>query len=162
MRRLRISRLSIVLLSLLPTFFLGLQPLLPPALSAGALYVKSSGTPVFENGSATARVIETLDAGDEAPILKESGSFYKIALPKGGEGWVFKFKLTATPPVKTSAKGTQVEPFNEKEEFSARESDSGSSIRARDPKFKAPDGMKAVPKTERDLPADRKRDGGKK
>ncbi|MBI4383470.1 MAG: SH3 domain-containing protein [Nitrospinae bacterium] len=139
-----------------------MQTLWPSALSAGALYVKSSGTPVFENGSATARVIETLNEGVAVRVLKESGSFYKIALPKGGEGWVFKFKLTATPPAKASTQGTRVEPLNEKEEFSAKESDSGSSIRARDPNFKAPDDIKEVPKTERGLPADKKRDGGKK
>ena len=109
--------------------------LFPFVVDAETLYVKSSKTKLRKEESTRAGMIQLLSAGTPVKVLVKHKRFYRIQTPKGKEGWVFKFKLTARRP---SSKAAQSSPsfadiLAGGPSISVRENSSGSSIRGLSP-----------------------------
>lgn len=122
-----------VIVSCLP-FFLAVALVCPASLFAETMYVKSSDTKVMKAESAQADVIQVLDEGTAVEVTQKSSKFFKVALPGGKEGWVFKFKLSSDAPAGGGGGGDgMLESIGGKQKIAARESGSGSSIRGLSP-----------------------------
>lgn len=105
----------------------------PAMLSAETMYVKSSGTKVMKEESAESKVVQVLDQGAAVEVTQKAGKFYKVELPSGGEGWIFKFKLTSDAPAEAGGSGDTLDILGGKQKIAARESGSDSSIRGLSP-----------------------------
>lgn len=121
-----------VIVSCLP-FFLAVVLVCPASLFAETMYVKSSGTKVMKEESAQADVIQALDEGTAVEVSQKSSKFFKVTLPGGKEGWVFKFKLSSDAPAGGGGGDGMLESIGGKQKIAARESGSGSSIRGLSP-----------------------------
>ena len=105
----------------------------PPPLAAETLYVKTNGTKLRAEGSARAKVVTRLRIGTPVTVLTKTKRFYKVSLAGGRQGWIFKFKLTAKAPGAKKGGSRFAEVLGGRQQFSARESASGSSIRGLGP-----------------------------
>ncbi len=114
-------------------FFLAVALVCPASLFAETMYVKTAETKVMKAESAQADVIQVLDEGTAVEVTQKSSKFFKVALPGGKEGWVFKFKLSADAPAGGGGGDGMLESIGGKQKIAARESGSGSSIRGLSP-----------------------------
>jgi hypothetical protein len=131
-----------VVVSVVAVYFLSGQLTLN-SVYAETLYVKSSNTKVYEKDSPRSKVILVLPEGTEVQNLKKSNSLIKVSLSTGEKGWVFKQKLINSPPKKSStlSQGSLNLNLDINQDFAARESSSGSSIRAKESKDKTSIGL---------------------
>lgn len=104
----------------------------PAPLRAETMYAKAD-TKVMEQDSAQSKALQVLDAGTPVEVVEKSAKFYKVSLPGGKEGWIFKFKLSAEAPSGDSGGGNVLDTLGGKQQIAARESGSGSSIRGLSP-----------------------------
>ena len=113
--------------------------LFPFAVDAETLYVKSSKTKLRKEESTRAAMIQLLSPGTPVKVLIKHKRFYRVQTPKGKEGWVFKFKLTARKPSGKSAKSALsfADILSGGPSISVLESSSGSSIRGLSPAVKS-------------------------
>jgi uncharacterized protein YgiM (DUF1202 family) len=113
------------------------------SIYAEALYVKSSNTKLYEKNSPSSKVTLLLPEGTEVQNLKKSKNFINVSLSTGEKGWIFKYKLTNSPPNNSSSlsKDKRIFPLDINQDFAVRESSSGSSIRAKENKDKASMGL---------------------
>ncbi|KMP10310.1 hypothetical protein UZ36_08010 [Candidatus Nitromaritima sp. SCGC AAA799-C22] len=122
---------SVFFASVLAVYFLGWQM---PLTYAETLFVKSSNTNVYERDSIQSKIVQLVQEGTEVNTIQKSKGFYKITLPTGETGWILEDKLTNSYSKKSSSisNGNLILPLDDTQDFALRESDSGSSIRARD------------------------------
>jgi len=108
--------------------------LFSPALSlAEILYVKSDKTKLFTEESARSRVFQKIRAGTPVKAIVGHKQFYRAALASGKRGWLFKFKLTSKDPSTRGRQSCFIDILAGRPSVSARESNSGSSIRGLSP-----------------------------
>ncbi|PIQ96188.1 MAG: hypothetical protein COV67_10745 [Nitrospinae bacterium CG11_big_fil_rev_8_21_14_0_20_56_8] len=100
---------------------------------AKTMYVKKSGTKLMEGDSARAKVLGTLKEGTPVEVLRHSGRYYEVAIPGGTKGWLFQFYLTPEAPAHAPSGGNVLEALGGREQVSARESSSATSIRGLTP-----------------------------
>jgi hypothetical protein len=115
-------------------FFLAIAWVCPASLFAETMYVKSSETKAMKEESAQSDVVQVLDEGTAVEVVQKSSKFFKVALPGGKTGWIFKFKLGSDAPAGGSGGGDgMLDSLGGKQKIAARESGSGSSIRGLGP-----------------------------
>ena len=124
-RRLRLCFLTSLLITGLVVW--------PAILFAETMYVKSSGTKVMKEESAESKVVLVLDQGGAVEVTQKSSKFYKVKLSGGGEGWIFKFKLSSDAPSEAGGGGDTLGILGGKQKIAAAESGSDSSIRGLNP-----------------------------
>lgn len=116
------------------TFFLAIALVCPTSLFAETMYVKSAETKAMKAESAQSDVVQVLDEGTAVEVTEKSSKFFKVALPGGKEGWIFKFKLSSDAPAGGAGGGDgMLDSLGGKQKIAARESGSGSSIRGLSP-----------------------------
>lgn len=101
---------------------------IPSVSHAETMYAKKNGVKVTAEKSPTSKVVGKLNTGDRVEVLKKAGRQYRVKLPNGKTGWVFKFKLSAKKPAGKSG-GSSLSALTGKTTIAARESRSGGSIR---------------------------------
>jgi hypothetical protein len=106
---------------------------LPASAHAETLYTKTDDTKVLASESSDAKVVKTLPQNTPVDVLQKSAKFFKVAIPGGGEGWIFKFKLGPAPADEGSSGGDLLGGLGGKQKFAANESASGASIRGLSP-----------------------------
>jgi len=99
---------------------------------AETLYVKKSGTALNAEPSGKSATVALLDKGTAVESINTSGNFIEV---KSGslKGWIFKFKLTNQTPKNGDGSGDFLTGLLGKQEVSAQEASSSSSIRGLSP-----------------------------
>lgn len=100
-------------------------------LSAETLYMKSPQVKVRADKTPDSKVLLVMEKGDPVEVIEKSCHFYKVKLPDGQEGWIFKWKLTnkIADPLDTDI---LKEVDNEDPLWVLKEHTSSSSIRGRE------------------------------
>lgn len=121
----------------------------PALLAAETLYVKSDRTKVFTEESARSKLVGKLKKGARVKVVEKSKRFYKVGLPGGSEGWVFKFKLTSKAPESLGGGGDGglLAALGGEQKISAREESSGGSIRGLSPTSQKFGKSKGIPQS---------------
>jgi hypothetical protein len=104
---------------------------LPQILCAETLYVRIVGTKMMEKESARSKVVKVLKKDTPVELVQKAERFYKVVLQDNTQGWIYKFKLTRRVPLETVGKNNREELLDNEQIILSRESDSGSSIRAK-------------------------------
>ena len=68
------------------------------AAAAGSLWVASRGAKLKEERKALSDTVAALAAGTELAVLGTEGKWYRVAAPSGQESWVYRGKVSDTPP----------------------------------------------------------------
>jgi hypothetical protein len=99
---------------------------------AETLYVKKSGTALNAEPSGKSATVALLDKDTAVESINTSGKFIEV---KSGslKGWIFKFKLTDQAPKSGDGSSDLLEGLLGKQEVSAQEASSSSSIRGLSP-----------------------------
>lgn len=114
--------LRIVIVSVL---FVGISA---GTLFAETMFAKKDQVKVTAEKSPTSKVVATLRVGDQVDVIEKKGRQYKVELPSGKSGWVFKFKLSETKP-EAKKGGSSLSGLSGKNVVVAQEARAGGSIR---------------------------------
>jgi hypothetical protein len=98
----------------------------PALLFAQTMYASKADVKVTADKSPMSPVVETLRLGDPVQVLEKSGNHYKVRVPSGKTGWVFKFKLSDQ---KVGGGGDALSALTGETRIAAREASTGGSIR---------------------------------
>ena len=66
------------------------------------MWVASEGAKLKENKKASSQTIVTLPIGTEVTILEVVKRWYRVVVPSGEEGWIYRGRLSQSPPEKKS------------------------------------------------------------
>ena len=83
-------------LSLIFIFFL--MFLSYPAAAQDKLWVSSGDAKLKAEKKASSETVELIPLGSEVSVMEKEGSWYKITVPSGNEGWMYRGKLAETAP----------------------------------------------------------------
>lgn len=75
------------------------------ALAQTTLWVSSTGTKLKADTRATSATVADLPLGAELRVLEARDAWYRVAGPGGAEGWIYRGKVTETPPGAAPAEG---------------------------------------------------------
>ena len=92
------------LILLLPFVFLCLS--IPAALAQDILWVTSEESKLKSSNKASSRTIEIVPIGTEVTVLTTKRRWHKIRIPSGQEGWMYRGRLSETPPQKEAGDET--------------------------------------------------------
>ncbi|RMH37410.1 MAG: hypothetical protein D6690_03320 [Nitrospirae bacterium] len=95
---------------------------------AAILYAKKDRVKITADKSPTSRTIAMLSLGDPVEVIQQSGRRYRVKLPDGKTGWVFKFKLSENKPTRRSG-GSGLAGLTGQGTVVAQEARAGGSIR---------------------------------
>lgn len=68
------------------------------AVAQDKLWVSSDSAKLKADKSASSETIDTLSMGDEVTVLAFEGKWYNVLDPSGIEGWIYRGKLSDSPP----------------------------------------------------------------
>jgi len=75
------------------------------ALAAGVLYVASENARLKAQAKASSETLLVVPPGTQVEVLEEEGRWYKVRLPSGKEGWIYRGRLSEEPPVEEKEAG---------------------------------------------------------
>lgn len=99
----------------------------PALLFAQTMYASKADVKVTADKSPLSPVVDTLRLGDQVQVLEKSGNHYKVRVPSGKTGWVFKFKLSDQKV--GGGGGDALSALTGETRVAAREASTGGSIR---------------------------------
>lgn len=73
------------------------------AFAAEKVYVSASGAKLQADKSASSNTLETLSIGSALTVLSKKGSWYEVSAPSGKEGWIYRGKVSKTPPASSQS-----------------------------------------------------------
>ncbi len=76
--------------------------LIRTALAQDILWVASEQAELKSENMASSETIATVSIGTEVTVLSTEGRWHKIHIPSGQEGWMYRGRLSETPPPKES------------------------------------------------------------
>lgn len=84
---------------------LGLATIAAVALAQTTLWVSSTGAKLKAETRATSATVAELPLGTELTVLGSEDKWYRVSAPEGGTGWIYRGKVSETPPAGPSAGG---------------------------------------------------------
>ncbi|MFC1867646.1 SH3 domain-containing protein [Thermodesulfobacteriota bacterium] len=94
------------------------------------LWVSSDNAKLKADKSASSETITTIPLGTEVTVLVSEGKWYRVLIPSGREGWIYRGRLSDAPPAKETQKESEdLFAFMPGSKISADESDTARSIR---------------------------------
>ncbi|MDB9823033.1 SH3 domain-containing protein [Deltaproteobacteria bacterium] len=119
MRRIILTSISLVLL-----FSVSM------VLAQDKLWVSSDSAKLKTDKSASSETIDTLSIGIEVTVLASEGKWYNVLDPSGKQGWIYRGKLSDSPPAEEVKKESEdLFAFLPGSNIEADEADSARSIR---------------------------------
>jgi uncharacterized protein YgiM (DUF1202 family) len=74
-------------------------------IAAELMWVVSEGAKLKVEPSASSKTIETLAVGSELAVDSSEGSWYKVTTKANNTGWIYRGKVSLTPPETRDDKG---------------------------------------------------------
>jgi uncharacterized protein YgiM (DUF1202 family) len=118
------KRITLPFISLALLFFFSM------AVAQDKLWVSSDSAKLKADKSASSETIDTLSMGDEVTVLAVEGKWYNVLDPSGKEGWIYRGKLSDSPPAEEVKKESEnLFAFFPGSKIEADEANSARSIR---------------------------------
>jgi uncharacterized protein YgiM (DUF1202 family) len=73
---------------------------LSPVYGGESLWVASEGAKLKADRSASSETVSELPVGTELTVLKSENRWYQVQTGSGKEGWIYRGKVSDTPPQK--------------------------------------------------------------
>ncbi|MBW1779436.1 MAG: SH3 domain-containing protein [Deltaproteobacteria bacterium] len=71
-----------------------------PAYGSESLWVTSEGAKLKSDHSASSDTVSTLPIGAQLTVLQSEDRWYRVRTASGDEGWIYRGKVSNTPPEK--------------------------------------------------------------
>ncbi len=75
------------------------------ALAQTTLWVSSTGAKLKAETRATSATVAEPPLGTELTVLETQDKWYRVSVPGGATGWIYRGKVSETPPAGSSAGG---------------------------------------------------------
>jgi hypothetical protein len=69
-----------------------------PAHAQEKVWVTSAGAKLMAEAAATAKAVEAVAVGAELTVVSTKDKWLRVSAPSGAEGWIFRGKVSASPP----------------------------------------------------------------
>jgi len=98
-------------------------------LAAGAMWVASENATLKSEPKASANTLSTVAVGTKVSVLESSDRWYRIRTSAGEEGWMYRGKLSDSPPSKETEASGNLFSSMQSSSISADEAQTSRSIR---------------------------------
>jgi len=75
------------------------------ALAQTSLWVSSTGAKLKADTKATAATVADVPVGAQLQVLEARDTWYRVAAPDGKQGWIYRGKVSETPPAPATGGG---------------------------------------------------------
>ncbi|MCG6878198.1 MAG: SH3 domain-containing protein [Deltaproteobacteria bacterium] len=99
------------------------------AYAGSAMWVASENAKLKSAPKASSSTVSTLAVGIKISVLKTENRWYRIRAPSGEEGWMYRGKLSDTPPSKETEESGNLFGSMQSSSISADEAQTSRSIR---------------------------------
>ena len=99
------------------------------AVAGGAMWVASENAKLKSAPKASSTTVVTLAVGVKVSVLKSGNRWYRIRTTSGKEGWMYRGKLSDTPPSKETDESDNLFSAMQTSSISADEAQTSRSIR---------------------------------
>ena len=121
------------LLNLVIVLSLGMMvSVVSTATGAGKVWVTSEGAKLQADKSASSSTVAKLPVGAELILTSSDGSWYQVSTGSGKKGWIYRGKVSTTPPRATSQGGGTLFAALPGSSIQANAADTSRSIRRLD------------------------------
>jgi uncharacterized protein YgiM (DUF1202 family) len=103
------------------------------ALAQTQLWVTSGGAKLKAARKATAPTVARVPIGAELTVLEAEGKWYRVATGAGEEGWIYRGKVSESPPAQETEGGGGLFSSVASSRIEATSADSSRSIRGLSP-----------------------------
>lgn len=99
------------------------------AFAGGAMWVTSNKARLKSKPKASSTTLATIPVGDKVSILESEKRWYRIRTSSGKKGWMYRGKLSDTPPAKEADESDNLFGSMQASSISADEAQTSRSIR---------------------------------
>ncbi len=100
-----------------------------PVFAAGSMWVTSEKARLKSQPKASAKTVSTVAIGSKVSVLESQKRWYRIRTASGEEGWMYRGKLSDTPPSKETEESGDLFAAMGSSSISADEAQTSRSIR---------------------------------
>lgn len=100
-----------------------------PVFAGGALWVTSDKARLKSKPKASSTTLSTIPVGDKVSVLESEKRWYRIRTSSGKEGWMYRGKLSETPPANETEEGDNLFSSMQASSINADEAQTSRSIR---------------------------------
>jgi len=69
-----------------------------PVVAQEKLWVSSGNAKLKADKKASSETVESISLGEEVSVIERNGRWYRIKIPSGKEGWMYRGKLSDSEP----------------------------------------------------------------
>lgn len=100
-----------------------------PVLAGGAMWVTSDKARLKSKPKASSTTLSTIPVGAKVSVLESEKRWYRIRTSSGKKGWMYRGKLSDTPPAKEAEESDNLFGSMQASSISADEAQTSRSIR---------------------------------
>ena len=100
-----------------------------PVFAGGAMWVTSDKARLKSNPKASSTTLSTVPAGSKVTVLESKKRWYRVQVSSGKKGWMYRGKLSDTPPEKETEESDNLFSSLQSSSISADEAQTSRSIR---------------------------------
>ena len=100
-----------------------------PAFAGGTMWVTSDKARLKSKPKASSTTFSTIPVGAEVSVLESKNRWYRVRISSGEKGWMYRGKLSDTPPTKESEESDNLFSSMQSSSISADEAQTSRSIR---------------------------------
>ena len=100
-----------------------------PGFAGGAMWVTSDKARLKSKPKASSTTFSTIPVGTEVSVLESKKRWYRVRTSSGEKGWMYRGKLSDTPPAKETEESDNLFSSMQSSSISADEAQTSRSIR---------------------------------
>ena len=100
-----------------------------PVFAGGAMWVTSDKARLKSKPKASSMTLSTVSVGSKVSVLESKKRWYHVRIPSGEKGWMYRGKLSDTPPAKETEASDNLFSSMQSSSISADEAQTSRSIR---------------------------------
>lgn len=100
-----------------------------PVFAGGAMWVTSDKARLKSTPKASSNTLATVPVGSKVSVLESKKRWYRVRISSGKKGWMYRGKLSDTPPAKETEESDNLFSSMQSSRISADEAQTSRSIR---------------------------------
>ena len=100
-----------------------------PVFAGGAMWVTSDKARLKSKPKASSMTLSTVPVGSKVSVLQSEKRWYRVRISSGEKGWMYRGKLSDTPPAKETEESDNLFSSMQSSSISADEAQTSRSIR---------------------------------
>ena len=100
-----------------------------PVFAGGAMWVTSDKARLKSEPKASSTTLSTVPVGSKVSVLQSEKRWYRVRISSGEKGWMYRGKLSDTPPAKETEESDTLFSSMQSSSISADEAQTSRSIR---------------------------------